>query len=145
MRDAQWKRMWNTISVPKTCAVLRASGALGAWVFASGLVLSACDRDEAYVPASPKLEEIRDQAGLHPADKRPAGEVMGAGGQLTESSRELREKAGLHPVSGEDYAETPEELRERLRLHPDQKEPPQSEAEMRDRMGLHPKSEDTEQ
>lgn len=137
--------MLTTFSTSKASEVLRSARVLGACIFASGLLLSACDEDkEEYVPASPKMQQLREKAGLHPPDKQPAGAAQGAGGQLTEDSKELREKAGLHPVSGEDYAKTPEELRERLDLHPDPDEPPETEAEMRERMDLHPEPDDSE-
>lgn len=108
-------------------------------------MLLACDAKEGYVPASPKMQQMREQAGLHPADpadQQPATTANGTGGQLTEDSKELREKAGLHPVSGDDHPETPEELRDRLDLHPNPKPPPKTEAEMRDRMDLHPEPDD---
>jgi hypothetical protein len=113
-----------------------------ALVVVSAGTLLACDSENSKeregIPVSSGAQELREQAGLHPVDKRPAVIAVGDGGLRGANDPGLRQKAGLRPTSEKDYAKTPDQLREDVDLHPDRKPPPANEAEMRERMDLHP-------
>lgn len=119
------------------CEVSRVTLA-GAFLFGV-LLLPACESENTKgVAISSSAQELRDQAGLHPVDKRPVIGADGDGGLRGANDPKLRDKAGLTPVRADDQPKTPQEMREQVDLQPDRKTPPANEAEMRERMDLHP-------